>query len=125
VLIVDAANVVGSRPTGWWRDRAGASRRFVEQLRASAREGRVETPMVVVLEGQGRGGAEAGDADGVSVVHASGEGDDTIVAVAGEHRGAAVVTADRGLAERVRAVGGEVRGPRWLLDRLGDERPIR
>jgi hypothetical protein len=22
-LVVDAANVVGSRPDGWWRDRAG------------------------------------------------------------------------------------------------------
>ena len=28
VLLVDAANVVGSRPTGWWRDRAGAMARL-------------------------------------------------------------------------------------------------
>jgi hypothetical protein len=28
VLVVDGANVVGSRPTGWWRDRAGAAERL-------------------------------------------------------------------------------------------------
>ncbi|WP_307182132.1 NUDIX hydrolase [Demequina sp. NBRC 110055] len=33
VLIVDAANVVGARPDGWWRDRAGATSRLLERLR--------------------------------------------------------------------------------------------
>jgi hypothetical protein len=120
VLIVDAANVIGSRPTGWWRDRAGAARGFVDELRAATRDGRLPTPVVVVLEGQSRAGADEGAADGVEVVHARGEGDDTIVAVATTDGGAAVVvTADRGLAERVRAVDADVRGPRWLLDQLG------
>jgi len=32
VLIVDGANVVGSRPDGWWRDRAGAAHRLHDQL---------------------------------------------------------------------------------------------
>jgi hypothetical protein len=32
VLIVDGANVVGGRPDGWWRDRAGAARRLQERL---------------------------------------------------------------------------------------------
>jgi hypothetical protein len=32
VLVVDGANVVGSRPDGWWRDRAGAARRLRDQL---------------------------------------------------------------------------------------------
>ena len=32
VLVVDAANVVGSRPDGWWKDRAGAARRLHERL---------------------------------------------------------------------------------------------
>jgi uncharacterized protein YaiI (UPF0178 family) len=119
VLIVDAANVIGSRPTGWWRDRPGAARRFVEALRAAARAGELETPVVVVLEGQSRAGAHEGDVDAVEVVHARGEGDDTIVAVAAAHRGrAVVVTADRALAARVRAVDAEVVGPRRLLDRL-------
>ena len=32
VLVVDGANVVGSRPDGWWKDRAGAARRLHEHL---------------------------------------------------------------------------------------------
>ena len=31
-IIVDGANVVGSRPDGWWRDRAGAARRLRDEL---------------------------------------------------------------------------------------------
>ena len=58
--------------------------------------------------------------DGVEVVHAPGEGDDTITAIAGAHRHVVVVTADRELAERVRAVDAEVVGPSWLLDQLVD-----
>lgn len=120
VLVVDAANVIGSRPTGWWRDRPGAARRFVDEVRAGVRDGRLESPVVVVLEGQARAGADEGGADGVEVVHARGEGDDTIVAIATTDGGAAiVVTADRGLADRVRAVDADVRGPHWLLDQLG------
>ena len=30
--VVDASNVIGSRPDGWWRDRAGAARRLVAAL---------------------------------------------------------------------------------------------
>src|SRR4051794_4910311 len=32
VLLVDVANVVGSRPDGWWRDRAGATGRLLDRL---------------------------------------------------------------------------------------------
>ena len=32
MLIVDGANVVGSRPDGWWRDRAGAAHRLHEAI---------------------------------------------------------------------------------------------
>jgi rRNA-processing protein FCF1 len=56
----------------------------------------------------------------VTVVHAPGEGDDTIVEVAAAESPAVVVTADRELAARVRAVDAEVVGPNWLLDRLVD-----
>ena len=121
MLIVDAANVIGSRPTGWWRDRPGAARRFAEHVRRSVREGRLESPVVLVFEGQARKGADQGKTEGVEVVHATGEGDDTIVAMGESHPGVVVVTADRELVERVRAVGGDVRGPSWLLDRLGPE----
>ena len=34
VLVVDAANVMGSRPDGWWRDRVGAATRLRDQLDA-------------------------------------------------------------------------------------------
>src|SRR5436190_19558092 len=118
MLIVDAANVIGSRPDGWWRDRAGAAGRFVEEVRAAVRDGRVQPSVVVLLEGQARRGAAEADADRVEVVHAPDEGDDTIVSLATAHRGARVVTADRALADRVRAVAAEVVGPRWLLDQL-------
>jgi hypothetical protein len=119
VLVIDAANVIGSRPTGWWRDRTGAARQFVEQVRSAARQGRVPVPAVVVLEGQARGGGPESDVDGVRVVHAAHSGDDAIVAlVAAAGPGTLAVTADRRLRERVRQMGAETVGPRWLYDRL-------
>jgi len=123
VLLVDAANVVGSRPTGWWRDRPGAARTFVDRVRSATASGRLEAPVVVVLEGSARRGVEEGTADGVEVVHAPGEGDDALadLAAAGvvdSGRQVILVSADRGLGQRVREVGGEVVGPGWLLDRL-------
>ena len=120
VLVVDAANVIGSRPTGWWRDRPGAARRFTEQVRASVVAGQLDPPVTVVLEGQARAGADEEVADGVEVVHAPGEGDDTIARLAAAGRDVIVVTADRGLAERVRAAGAGVVGPNWLLDQVVD-----
>ena len=48
MLLIDAANVIGSRPTGWWRDRAGAARRFVGSVRVGTRAGHVDAPVVVV-----------------------------------------------------------------------------
>lgn len=119
MLVIDAANVIGSRPTGWWRDRPGAARRFIEQVRAALRDGRLEPPVIVVLEGRAREGNAEGSRDHVEVVHARGEGDDAIVSIARANENVVVVTADRALADRCRAVQAEVLGPRWLLDRLG------
>lgn len=120
MLLIDAANVIGSRPTGWWRDRPGAAGAFVRRVRATVAGGRLEPPVTIVLEGQSRKGADDGEAEGVEVVHAPGEGDDTIAALAGAHGDVVVVTADRALADRCRAAGAEVVGPTWLLDRLVD-----
>jgi hypothetical protein len=114
-LVIEAANVIGSRPTGWWRDRPGATRIFTERVRASVTAGRLDQPVTIVLDGQARAGAVEADVDGV---HAPGHGDDTITAVAEANRGAVVVTADRELAVGVRAARAEVVGPSWLLDRL-------
>ena len=74
--------------------------------------------MTIVLEGKSRAGADEADVGGVEVVHAPGEGDDTIAAIAETGRDVVVVTADRGLADRVRATNAQVVGPTWLLDRL-------
>lgn len=119
VLIVDGANVVGSRPTGWWRDRAGAARRLHDAI-AAADLG--HDLVVLVLEGQARGGLPEGEAGSVRTVHAPGSGDDAIVdEVRTWCRGGddvLVVTADRELRERVSAAGGSCVGPSWLLEQM-------
>lgn len=118
-MVVDGANVVGSRPDGWWRDRPGAARRLHDRLVAA----QLSDGVVLVLEGAARRGVPEGEEPPVTTVHAAGSGDDTIVEQARRQFEAAtgpvlVVTADRGLAGRVVACGAEVRGPSWLLDRL-------
>lgn len=123
MLLVDAANVIGSRPTGWWRDRAEAARTFVAQLGAAVASGLIDQPVVVVLEGKSRQGVPSGLADGVTVIHAEGSGDDALVdVVARGVSGEAVtlVTADRELRRRAEALGAEVVGPSWLLHLLED-----
>lgn len=106
VLVVDAANVVGSVPDGWWRDRRSATERLRDHLAASRPAARV----VLVVEGRARGVAPV---DGVEVVEAPGSGDDAIVELVAALGGAcAVATADRALIVRVRALGADVVGPR-------------
>jgi len=119
VLVVDGANVVGSRPDGWWKDRAGAARRLHDGLLLA------DTPydeIVLVLEGAAKGGSAAGKDAHVRVAHAKGNGDDEIVARAraAVEAGAAVtvVTADRILRGRVEALGSTTLSPTWLLDQL-------
>ncbi|RDI65515.1 NYN domain-containing protein [Nocardia pseudobrasiliensis] len=123
LLVVDAANVIGSRPDGWWRDRAGAARRLLSRLSALGDE---LPRTVVVLEGAAKGAAAEADSR-VEVVAAEGAGDDAIVAVVDSaiRAGTAsvtVVTADRGLRERVTALGAKTMGPRQLLERLDTRR---
>jgi hypothetical protein len=55
LIVVDAANVVGSRPDGWWRDRAGAARRLLERLAGLEERLPESAEVVVVLEGAARG----------------------------------------------------------------------
>ena len=117
VVVVDAANVVGARPDGWWKDRAGAARRLHEQVLV-ADLGYDE--VVLVLEGGAKAGVPAGRDAHVRVVHAPRDGDSEIrrqVQTAAEAgRRVAVVTADRALAANVSPV--PVHGPGWLLERL-------
>lgn len=129
VLLIDAANVIGSRPDGWWRDRPAAARRLVEQLRAAISSGRIPPPVVVVVEGVARVGVAEGCQGGLRVVHAAGSGDDTLVGLAAggipavassPTPGVAVVlvSADRELRRRAAATGADVVGPGWLLGLL-------
>jgi hypothetical protein len=111
VLIVDAANVVGSRPDGWWRDRHAATVRLRDELGRLADKNEV----VLVVEGRARGVEPAGR---VSVVAAPGSGDDEIVRVAdtmlARKRRVTVATADRELRRRLGSIGAEVIGPTTL-----------
>jgi predicted RNA-binding protein with PIN domain len=118
-LVVDAANVVGSRPDGWWKDRAGATRRLHEALMTADPS---YDRLVLVVEGAAKGGVPAGRDGHVHTVHAKGSGDDTIVeqVVSARERGprVAVVTADRALQARVQELGAVALSPTWLLDQL-------
>jgi 8-oxo-dGTP diphosphatase len=162
-IVVDVANVMGSRPDGWWRDRAGAAARLHAGIVRLAASGRVTVPdagppregdapgeagapgFVLVLEGAAKAApipaapipappipappipaAEPGAVGSVQpgevrVVHASGSGDDAIVAVVRELPGRrVVVTADRELRDRSVAAGATTLGPGWLLGQLND-----
>jgi hypothetical protein len=125
VLIVDAANVVGSRPDGWWRDRAGAAARLLGRLARvpgatlTGPDGDSVTfaDVIAVVEGRAR---DVPAPDGVGVVRAPGSGDDALVAAVAVDlagRPVLVVTADRGLRDRLPA-GTAVAGPGWLLAEL-------
>ncbi|MDQ0716978.1 rRNA-processing protein FCF1 [Streptomyces luteogriseus] len=112
LVVVDAANVVGSVPDGWWRDRRGAAERLRDRLASEgipAVSGPVE--IVLVVEGAARG---VESVPGVRVSSATGNGDDHIVEVvasAGD-RSVLVITADRELRRRVGELGADVAGPR-------------
>jgi hypothetical protein len=116
VLVVDVANVMGSRPDGWWRDRAGAATRLLDSLVPLAELGRI----VAVLEGQARTATVPAQ---IEATLAPADGDSTIVAVAqavlAEGDQPLVVTADRGLRARL-PVGTRIAGPRWLLDQCSN-----
>jgi predicted RNA-binding protein with PIN domain len=110
VLVVDAANVMGSWPDGWWRDRRGAATRLRDALEPLANH-----EVILVVEGRARG---VEPTDHVEVVAAPGSGDDEIVRIAAtmaaRGRRVIVVTADRELRQRLTETGAEVAGPRTL-----------
>nr|BFE66042.1 hypothetical protein GCM10020063_105680 [Dactylosporangium thailandense] len=110
LIIVDGANVVGSVPDGWWRDRAGAAARLRDALAArdiAALPGEI----TLVVEGAARGVAPI---DGVAVEAAPQSGDDHIAALVRDnvsHRPVVVVTSDRGLRQRVTELGAGIVSP--------------
>jgi 8-oxo-dGTP diphosphatase len=106
-LVVDAANVVGSTPDGWWRDRPAATQRLIQRLqdvvgRPIAWEGRqhLVTHLEVVVQGAARAVSDPGLDSLIHLVRAQGHGDDTIVERARSVSGV-VVSSDRGLRARV------------------------
>lgn len=115
LVVVDAANVVGSVPDGWWRDRRGAAERLRDRLAADGVPGRPgPLEVVLVVEGAARG---VDSVAGVRVESAPGSGDDHIVELVARTAGdrpVLVVTADRGLRRRVVELGAEVAGPRTV-----------
>ena len=123
VLLVDVANAVGTRPDGWWRDRAGATARLLDRLAAlpgTTPPGPDGGPvpvaaLVAVVEGRARDVAAPAE---VRVVRAAGSGDDALARVAAELADGGddllVVTADRGLRDRLPRTA-QVTGPGWLL----------
>jgi hypothetical protein len=122
LLLVDAANVIGSVPDGWWRDRAAAVRRLRDALVPAAVDGLPGVTgggldVVLVVEGAASGVPSIPQ---VQVVAAPADADATIVdlvrARAG-NRDCVVVTADRQLRARVIELGASVLGPRSVWPR--------
>jgi hypothetical protein len=108
--VVDAMNVIGSRPDGWWRDRGRATRRLVGQVDRWA-EGRQER-VTVMLEQEPR---EALRAERVEIAWASVGGADAadreiLARLPGwlAEEDVVVVTSDRDLKAKARAAGAAV-----------------
>lgn len=126
-VVVDVANVMGSRPDGWWRDRARAATNLLERLPPCVGRA-VDLPdgsaaeiarVVAVVEGRA---TDAAAPPGIDLIRAPADGDTTIVEVAAAAADAGervvVVTADRGL--RARLPGSVTSpGPDWLNDLIG------
>jgi hypothetical protein len=126
LVVIDAANTVGSVPDGWWRDRRGAAVRLRDALVPLAAAGlpaRSDVPawatagpleLLLVTEGAARG---VEPVPGVAVQDAPGSGDDHLVAVVAAARSAdpgrpvLLVTADRELRARAQALGAHCAGP--------------
>jgi len=118
-LLVDAMNVIGSRPDGWWRDRPAAMSRLLRNLRRHAE--RSGDDVTVVYDGRQR---ELGDPGPVNVAFAPGGRDAADREIArrveadADPRSMVVVTSDSELADRVRAAGAGVEGAGLFRRRL-------
>ena len=122
MIVVDAMNVRGSIPDGWWRDKDSALRRLVDALAAHDWSGEW---VIVVADGRPIEGLAAGTHGDVEIRYAGhcapNAADDLIVEIVrAEADGGpiTVVTSDRGLIERLPA-GTAVEGARAFRDRVG------
>ena len=122
-LLVDAMNVIGSRPTGWWRDRDGAVRALLERLQRYASSQDVEITLFV--DGRPLSDVAEGTHEGVDVLYASRGGpnaaDDRMIEFINASADPAslhVITSDRALAARARSRHAHVYGANTLLEQL-------
>ena len=122
MVLVDGNNVMGSRPDGWWRNRAQAAQRLVAEIAPVARShGGAWT---VVFDGPEPAGMVPPH-ECLAVVH-TGHGrrdgaDDRIVELVGaipDPATALVYTSDAGLRARVHVLGARVAGARALLEEI-------
>jgi predicted RNA-binding protein with PIN domain len=120
--IVDAMNVIGTRPDGWWKDRHGAMERLVDQLeRWAEAEGEQVTVVferqpkpeissaVVEIDHAPRPGPNAADQEIIRRLR-----DDP------QPQEVKVVTSDRGLADEVRSLGASVEPAQAFRDLIDD-----
>ena len=121
-VFVDGNNVMGSRPDGWWRDRARAARRLVAEITPLALgHGGVWT---IVFDGQATPGM-ASSPECLTVLHtghARRDGaDDRIVELVRalpDRTTSLVYTSDAELRDRVHALGAQVAGARAILNEI-------
>jgi uncharacterized protein YaiI (UPF0178 family) len=121
--IVDAMNVIGTRPDGWWSDRHGAMVRLVDELeRWVGTEGEdvtvvfehppsppISSPVVEIAHAP-RPGRDSADREIVRLLRERGGGEHT-----------RVVTSDRELADQARMLGATVEPAKAFRRRLDDE----
>ena len=120
--MVDASNVIGSKPDGWWRDRDGATQRLLDDLRAFADGG--EDVTVVLDHGRPEWEGREGRLE-VAIAPRRGRdaADDEIVrrlAADPDPGSLRVVTSDAALAGRARELGAEVAGAGAFRRRLAN-----
>lgn len=124
MIVVDAMNVIGCVPDGWWRDRDGALRGLVEAVAAHG----FDEWVVIVADGFPVEGLAAGTRGDVELRYAGRSdpdaADDEIVALVADIRTVddeplRVVTSDKGLLARLAPMGVEVVGPRGFRAELG------
>jgi predicted RNA-binding protein with PIN domain len=117
--LVDGMNVIGSRPTGWWRDRPAAMRELTAELEGFAR--RSGDQLTVIFDGE----PFELEGDAVEVRFATRRGrnaaDDDIARLAAdddEPGTLTVVSSDAELVRRVEAVGAQTLGAGAFRRRL-------
>lgn len=115
--LIDGNNVMGSRPDGWWNDRAGAMARLSQEIAEWCWTH--DESVVLVFDGpeQDQVTELAGGNLAIHFAKSSARdaADDVLAELATS--GDTVVTADRGLIARL-ATGVDVLGPKALLSRV-------